>query len=487
MIANLWAALPALPILSPLVAAIALIVPASRRVQRGIVLTGTLASLATAVALVVATSTGRILLVEAGGWAAPFGITLVADAFGALMALIASVIGLVALIFTIVTGRDDRYVRAGWQFLLAGINWAFLTGDIFNLYVAYEVMLMASYFLLTHGTTREQAREAFGYVAINLIASTFFLFAVALLYSGTGTLNMAHLAERVPLAPQGHVRAASTLLLVAFGIKAAIFPLFFWLPHTYAIPRAGIAAFFGGMLTKVGVYSLFRVFTVVFPHTGPNPLILWIATGTMLLGVLGALAQDDIRRILSFHIISQVGYMVMGLGLASQLGVAGGIFYILHHIVVKSGLILVGGAIEETQHTGRLDRLGGLARTNGTMALVFLLCALSLAGVPPLSGFFAKLLLIKAGLETGQMWIVGVSAVVSLLTLMSMTKIYASAFWGAGESERVPARLLAPAAVLGTITLIVGLSAQGLFALSSTAAGHLTSPATYINAVLKPR
>jgi multicomponent Na+:H+ antiporter subunit D len=484
MIADLVAALPAMPIVVPLVAAILLLVGPRPRTQRLLGVTGSIATLATAVVLVAATRRAEVLPIQAGGWPAPYGITLVADALAALMVLIASLIGLVALLFTIAARRDDRFVHAGWQFLLAGINWAFLTGDIFNLYVAYEVMLVASYFLLSHGTSRAQAREAFTYVAINLVASMFFLFAVALTYSATGTLNMAHLTERVPLAPAAPVRAAAVLFFLAFGIKAAVFPLFFWLPHAYAIPRAGIAAFFGGLLTKVGVYSLFRVFTIVFPAQ-LDGVLLWVAAGTMLLGVLGALAQDDIRRILSFHIISQVGYMIMGLGLASQLGIAGGLFYVLHHIVVKAGLILVGGAIEETQRTGRLDRLGGLARTNGTLAVVFMLCALSLAGVPPMSGFFAKFLLIRAGLEAGQGWIVAVSVVVSVLTLMSMLKIYGAAFWGPGMPARVPARLVAPAAGLAAITLIVGLGAQGLYGLAATAAGHLTAPAAYVTAVLR--
>ncbi|MDR7518844.1 MAG: proton-conducting transporter membrane subunit [Armatimonadota bacterium] len=485
MIASLAAALPALPVLVPLLTAIPLLVGPPRRVQRLLGVGGSAAALGAAVALVALTRDGRVMAIQAGGWPAPFGITLVADALGALMVLIAALIGLVGLLFTIAAGRDDRFVHAGWQFLLAGIDWAFVTGDVFNLYVAYEVMLMASYFLLTHGTSRRQAREAFGYVAINLIASMFFLFGVALVYSATGTLNMAHLVERVPQAPAGPVRAGAGMLLVAFGIKAAIFPLYFWLPHTYAIPPGGIAAFFGGMLTKVGVYSLFRVFTIVFPSDGPNPVLLWSAGGTMLFGVLGALAQDDIRRILSFHIISQVGYMIMGLALSSQWGIAGGIFYVLHHIVVKSGLLLVGGAIEETYGTGRLDRLGGLARTNGLLAMVFVFCALSLAGVPPFSGFWAKLLIIRAGLAIGQHAVVAVSILVSVLTLMSMLKIYTTVFWGPGTPARVPARLIVPAALLAAITVAVGLQPWGLYALTSVAATHLVEPARYIEAVLR--
>lgn len=479
------AALPALPIVVPLLTAILLIAGPPRRAQRTLGLAGSLAALAASIALVLLTRGGQVMPIQAGGWAAPYGITLVADMLGALMVLIAALIGLVGLVFTIASGRDDRFVHAGWQFLLCGINWAFLTGDLFNLYVSFEVMLISSYFLLTHRTTQRQAREAFGYVAINLVASMFFLFGVALIYSATGTLNMAHLAERVPLAPAGTVRAAATMFLIAFGTKAAIFPLYFWLPHAYAIPPGGVVAFFGGTLTKVGVYSLFRVFTIVFPSGGPDPLLLWLAAATMLLGVLGALAQDTIRRILSFHIISQVGYMLMGLGLASQIGIAGGIFFVLHNIVVKSGLLLVGGAIQETHGTDRLDRLGGLARSNGVLALVFMVCALSIAGAPPFLGFFAKLLLIRAGLEAHQYGVVAVSIIVSLLTLMSMLKIYAAAFWGPGEPQRVPARLIAPAAVLALITFAVGMRAQALYSLTSTAASHLTQPARYVGAVLK--
>jgi multicomponent Na+:H+ antiporter subunit D len=478
-------ALPVLPILIPLLAATVLLVGPPRQAQRALGLTSCAAALATAITLVLLTRSGRILPVQAGGWAAPFGITIVVDSLAALMVLISAIIATVGLVFTVAAGRDDRFVHAGWQFLLAGIDWAFVTGDLFNLYVAYEVMLMASYFLMTHGTTRRRAREAFGYIAVNLIASMFFLFAVALIYSAAGTLNMAHLAERVTQAPAAPVRAAAVMLMLAFGIKAAVFPLYYWLPHAYAIPRAGIAAFFGGMLTKVGVYSLFRVFTIIFPSGGPDPLLLWLSAGTMLFGVLGALAQEDIRRILSFHIISQVGYMIMGLALASQLGLAGGIFYVLHHIVVKAGLLLAGGAIEETYGTGRLERLGGVARTNGVLALAFVICALSLAGVPPFSGFFAKLLLIRAGLDAGQPWIVAVSVLVSVFTLMSMLKIYANVFWGPGAPARVRARLVAPALLLATITVAVGLQARILFSLTSVAAAHLAQPAQYIGTVLR--
>jgi multicomponent Na+:H+ antiporter subunit D len=286
------------------------------------------------------------------------------------------------------------------------------------------------------------------------------------------------------------------LFLIAFGIKAGIFPLFFWLPASYHTPPVAISALFAGLLTKVGVYALIRVFTLLFVQDVgyTHSLILTVAGLTMVTGVLGAVAQDEFRRILSFHIVSQIGYMLLGLGLLTPLALAGSIFYIIHHIIVKTNLFLLSGVAHQLRGTYELTRLGGLSRDHPAVASLFLVSALSLAGMPPLSGFFAKLALVQAGLEREQYAIVATALGVGLLTLFSMTKIWAEAFWkeppeptGAtspGRSARSWA-LLAPAVALAALTVAIGLAAGPVLTLSMRAAEQLLDPAGYIQAVLR--
>jgi multicomponent Na+:H+ antiporter subunit D len=290
--------------------------------------------------------------------------------------------------------------------------------------------------------------------------------------------------------------ALGLLLLVVFGIKAAIFPLFFWLPDSYPTAPTPVTAIFAGLLTKVGVYAIIRTQTLLFAPDGPDTLLLFIAGATMLAGVLGAIAQDDVKRILSFHIVSQIGYMILGLGLFTLAGLAGAIFYIVHHIVVKTTLFLVGGLVEEATGTGALKRVGGLLRSAPVIAALFLVPALSLAGLPPFSGFVAKLALVQAGLAEGRHVVVGVSLVVSLLTLFSMTKIWAGVFWGVpevappkrlevGERLRSPRWMVAPTAALVLISLAIAGGAGPLYDLSADAAATLLEREPYIRAVLR--
>ena len=283
--------------------------------------------------------------------------------------------------------------------LAAGVAASFLTGDLFNLFVAFEMMLTASYVLLTLGGRREQVRSGMTYIVISLIASTLFVTALALLYSATGTVNMADLAPRIGELPAGVRTAFAVLLLVVFGIKAAVFPLFFWLPDSYPTAPSPITAVFAGLLTKVGVYAIVRTQLLLFPDDSrPATLLLVVAAATMVVGVLGAIAQDDIRRILSFTIVSQIGYMVMGLGFFTVAGIAAVVFSMIHHIVVKTALFLIGGLVEHASGSSRLSRIGGMVRTTPFLAAMFLVSALSLAGIPPLSGFVSKFALIDAGI-----------------------------------------------------------------------------------------
>ncbi len=491
-------ALVALPVLLPLFgAALALGLGRSRIAQRIVSLVTLTTVAVTSAVLLVRVDRDGLHAVQAGGWRAPIGITLAADRLAAIMLLVATLMLLAVLLFAIgQPGAERRHAgfHPVYLVLAAGIGLAFLTGDLFNLFVAFEVMLMASYVLITLGGRPDQVRSGMTYVVISLIASTLFLMALAFLYAATGTVNMAHLSTRIAELPDGVRSAFAVLLIVVFGIKAAIFPLFFWLPDSYPTAPTPVTAVFAGLLTKVGVYAIIRSQTLLFPEGAqPGTLLLVVAGLTMVVGVAGALAQDDVKRILSFHIVSQIGYMIMGLGLFTVAGLAGAVLYIVHHIVVKTTLFLVAGLVEERARTGQLARLSGLARTEPALAVLFLLPALSLAGIPPFSGFVAKLALVEAGLDARSWAIVVVSLLVSLFTLLSMTKIWSNAFWGAAPDElSVPGPASRRGRVLMTtstgllvaLSLVVSLAAGPLHELSQRTAEDLLDPAGYAEAVL---
>ncbi|MGH9804593.1 MAG: Na+/H+ antiporter subunit D [Candidatus Acidiferrales bacterium] len=488
-----------LPLLIPLLtAALCLLAWPWRRLQRALGVLGAAALLAAALGLLENVWSHGIQAAQMGGWPAPFGITLVADLFSAIMVTLAGLMGLAVGVYALASmdpARESFGFYPLYHILLMGICGAFLTGDIFNLYVWFEVMLIASFVLLALGGERAQMEGAIKYVTLNLLSSALFLAAIGILYGVAGTLNMADLALRLGATSQpGLVTALAMLLLVAFGIKAAIFPLFFWLPASYHTPPVAVSAIFAGLLTKVGVYALIRVFTLLFVHDiGFTHTLLLILSGlTMVTGVLGAVAQNEFRRILSFHIISQIGYMILGLALFTPLALAGSVFYIIHHIIVKTNLFLVSGVARRLGGASDLSRLGGLYVTQPALAILFLIPALSLAGVPPLSGFFAKLALVKAGLAIEQYAIVATALLVSLLTLYSMTKIWAEAFWKPAppgeplspEPPRGLRPLLLPVTTLAALTLALGFGAQPIFELALAAADQLLHPAAYIRAVL---
>jgi multicomponent Na+:H+ antiporter subunit D len=493
-------ALLALPILLPLLGAALSVIVGRWRVAQRVVSLVTLGTITvTSVLLLLRVDQDGIDSVQAGGWQAPIGITLVADRLTAIMLVIAMIMLLAVLLFAIgQPGAEQRHVgfHPVYLILSAGIAAAFLTGDLFNLFVAFEVTLMASYVLITLGGRPGQVRSGMTYIVISLIASTLFLIALAYVYAATGTVNLADLNGKIGDLPDGLRSGLAVLLIVVFGIKAAIFPLFFWLPDSYPTAPAPVTAAFAGLLTKVGVYAMIRSQTLLFPaDTRPGTLLLVVAGATMVIGVLGAIIQNDIKRILSFHIVSQIGYMVMGLGLFTLAGLAGAVLYIVHHIVVKTTLFLVAGLVEQRAGTGALARLSGMVRIEPLVAVLFLLPALSLAGIPPFSGFVAKLALIDAGMSSGAYVIVGVSLAVSLLTLFSMTKIWANVFWGPPEIER-PARpavaaryqalMLGSTAALVVLSLFIALYAGPLYNLSERAAEDLLDPRVYVETVLGP-
>jgi multicomponent Na+:H+ antiporter subunit D len=489
-----------LPIFVPFVTAIVtLLLRSQRQAQRAVSVIGAAALLAAGVALLQATWNEGIVVTQAGNWPAPFGITLVADLFSAIMVVLTGMMGLAVAVYSLATidpGRERYAYHPLYHVLLMGVCGAFITGDIFNLYVWFEVLLISSFVLMALGGEQAQLEGAIKYVTLNLVSSSLFLAAIGILYGTAGTLNMADLAVGLGRAHSGLVLALAMLFLVAFGIKAAIFPLFAWLPASYHTPPVAVSAIFAGLLTKVGVYALIRVFTLLFTQevAFTHGILLAVAGLTMITGVLGAAAQNEFRRILSFHIVSQIGYMLMGLGLYTTLGLAGSIFYIAHHIIVKTNLFLVSGLSYWLKGTFELEKLGGLYRTHPFVGVLFLIPALSLAGMPPLSGFWAKLILVRSGIEIGQYLIVAVALAVSLLTLFSMTKIWAEAFWkeAPDPAERAvpPATwrgMVLPIASLAAVTVLIGAMAEPLFVLSMRAAEQLLNPAEYIRVVLEGR
>jgi multicomponent Na+:H+ antiporter subunit D len=486
--------LVALPILVPLCAG-ALCVLCWERigVQRAVSLAAGVANLALALLLLAVVHGQGIQVSMMGNWPPPFGIALVADLLSAIMVVLSATMGLTVLLYSfgsIDRGREQAGYYPLFQLLLMGINGSFLTGDLFNLFVFFEVMLIASYVLLALGGEPGQLQETFKYLVLNLLASTVFVASVGILYSVTGTLNMADLAQKIAAAQRpGLMTALSMLFLFVFGVKAAIFPLFFWLPDSYPEPPTAVSTIFGGLLTKVGVYALIRTFTLLFTHDVgfTHTLLLVLAALTMIIGVLGAIAQNHFKRILSYHIISQIGYMVLGLGLFTPLALAGSIFYIVHHITVKTALFLISGVTERATGTQQLKDMGGLLHTYPLLATMFLLAALSLAGMPPLSGFFAKLTILMAGMQEAQYAYVGVALIGSFLTLVSMTKIYLYVFLGEApqkyEGRVAHIDLLLPVSFLVLITVALGLLGSPVLQLAQQAAAQLLSPETYIEAV----
>lgn len=432
-----------------------------------------------------------IVVATFGSWDVPFGISFVADRLAAALVMITGILALCVGVFSL---RDMRqiHIRGGFYPLffgmIAGVNGAFLTGDIFNLYVWFEVMLICSLGLLIIGRTKAQIDGAVKYAILNLFGTVLFLMAVGLLYGAAGTLAFADLARILPtLEPTPGLVGAAILFLCAFGIKAGVFPLFFWLPASYHTAPFTIAAIFAGLLTKVGVYAAFRVFTLLFlvEQSGIREIVAVVAALTMVTGVFGAAVQWNIRRILSFHIISQIGYMLMGLAIATPLALAGAVFYIVHHIIVKANLFLLAGAIRQASGTDDLKKSGGLLKTHPWLAVLFLIPALSLAGIPPLSGFWAKFLVIDAAFKGDMAWLAAVALFTGVLTLYSMTKIWMEAFWktpgiARTQKRRVPLEMTLPIVLLGAITVTIGFYAEPFVQFAQDASIMLTQPDVYI-------
>ncbi len=459
---------------------------------------------------------GGAQAVHLAGWPAPFGIALVVDRFAALMLVVSSFITLAVLLYAVGQGAAEEKQDAGpvsiffptYLILVAGVSNAFLAGDLFNMYVGFEIFLTASYVLLTLGGGEQRIRAGVTYVVVSIISSMLFLIAIALIYGATGTVNLADLAIKLGELPADTQLMLHVMLLVAFAIKAAVFPLAFWLPDSYPTAPAPVTAVFAGLLTKVGVYAMIRTETLLFPGDQINTVLMVIALLTMIVGILGALAQSDIKRVLSFTLISHIGYLVFGMALLSVVGMASTIYYVAHHITIQTSLFLVTGLIERRGGTANVDRLGSLAKISPVLALLFFIPAMNLAGIPPFSGFIGKLGMMQGGIAENS-WItwslvIG-SVVTSLLTLLAMARIWTKAFWRKAEDAEEPDRLIQPRSLdlaraanrrlmplnmVAPTSLLVGLSlaftvfAGPLMEFSRAAAQDMFERTPYLEAVL---
>ncbi|MBW7475399.1 Na+/H+ antiporter subunit D [Paenibacillus oenotherae] len=522
-----------LPLLIPLSTGVILLFLKNKMIaQRWISALGMVLNLASACLILYQVKAEGIQTLHMGGWLPPYGIVFVADMFAALLLLMTSVvsIGCLCCAFGTVGGaRERNYFYPFLQFLLVGVSGSFLTGDLFNLFVCFEVMLISSYALLVLGGTRLQLRETLKYMLINIVSSTLFVAAVAYLYGTVGTLNMADLSLRVAEAGQeGVLNVIAILFLVVFAIKAGLF-LFFWLPGSYSAPPAVVTALFGALLTKVGLYALIRTFTLIFYHepAAAHSWIGWMAGATMILGALGAVAYSDIGRILNYNVIISVGLIAFGLAASTEESLNGVVFYLLHDMAAKALLFILGGIIVGLSGTRRLQEMGGLMKRCPPIGWMFFLTALAIAGIPPLSGFAGKLLLIQGGLRAGYYGLSAVSLLTSLIVLYSLLRLFMAAFWGEAKAQpaslppssgfalmpaaaaaavststrRAPAsastsaraitlapvrkRLVLASGALLLIVISMGIGSEWVYSFTAEAGETLMNPAIYIDAVLK--
>ncbi|MUM34168.1 Na+/H+ antiporter subunit D [Mycolicibacterium sp. CBMA 361] len=494
------AVLAPLPVLIPILGAAATLIAGRQpRLQQIVALVALTAMTAVCAALVYVVDHDGTIAVHVGGWGqtepgmGPLGIVLVVDRLSALM-LVVSAIVLLAVVWYAIgqgirDGGDEQPVSIflpTYLVLSAGVCIAFLAGDLFNLFVGFEVLLAASFVLLTVGASEERVRAGIGYVMVSMVSSVIFLIGIALIYAAAGTLNLAELANRLDGITPGTRAALFAVLLVAFGIKAAVFPLSAWLPDSYPTAPAPVTAVFAGLLTKVGVYAIIRAHTLLFPGGSLDNVLMVAALLTMLIGIFGAMAQSDIKRLLSFTLVSHIGYLVFGIAVSNRVGMAGAIYYVAHHIVVQTTLFLVVGLIERQAGASTLQRLGGLAAASPVLAFVFIIPALNLGGIPPFSGFIGKVALLQAGAESASVlaWaLVAGSVVTSLLTLYVMARVWTD---DRPDVGRMPAGMLAPTAVLIAVGLALTVFAGPIFGFAERAADQIADRNQYISVVLTP-
>ncbi|WP_045523954.1 Na+/H+ antiporter subunit D [Neobacillus niacini] len=488
-----------LPILIPLITGAILIFLNQRITAQRVV--STISSICTIIAawfIIQKVRTEGVQSLNVSSWDAPFGITLVSDMFSALLVLTTSIVAFFCLIYSFKSighEREKYYYYAVFNFLIVGVNGAFTTGDIFNLFVFFEVMLMSSYVLLVLGGTKIQLRESIKYLLVNVISSALFVIAVAYLYSVVGTLNMAHISSRINEISvngmPGILTVIAVMFLIVFGLKGAIFPLYFWMPGSYYAPPAPVLALFGALLTKVGVYSITRTYTLFFYHDMDTfGLLSILAILSIVFGVIGAIAYWDMKNIIIYNIIVAVGVILYGVSVMNTASISGAVYYLVHDMIIKAALFLLIGVVISITGTSNLRKISGLINRYPGLGWTFFIAALALAGIPPLSGFVGKLLIVQGGFEGESFIGAFIILMSSLLVLFSVMKIFINGFWGKdrtyGVEEKAPVkRLLIAPVMLVVISALYGIGSESILPYISQAAETLLDPNIYINAVLK--
>lgn len=483
-----------MPMMIPLLTGIILVFFRSYiKLQRVFSLLALVATAGVSVAILNDIQKNGILRLDFGGWAPPYGILFVADSFSMLLVLTTAIVSAIVLAYafsSIGARRENMFFYPFALLLVAGVNGSFLTGDLFNLFVCFEVMLLASYVLITLGGKKIQLVESIKYVAINVLSSWFFLLGIAYLYGTVGTLNMAHLSARIAEVGQGPLLTViSILFLIVFSLKSGLL-LYFWLPGSYSAPPTAIAALFGALLTKVGIYAMFRVFTLIFYHEPSitHTIIGVMAALTLIGGSMGAIAYQDIRQIVSYNVVITVGFILVGLALSTEIGMQGAIFYLVHDMLIKALLFLLAGTMIYLTGKSRIDEMSGLIGNYPLLGWLFFLTTLSLAGIPPLSGFLGKLYIGQGAVEAGSYVLLALAFLSGMLVLYSLLRIFMNTFWGEtiiSEEDEVPLKkgLLIPCVLLGIATIALGIGAESILVYVEDAAYTLMNPDVYIDAV----
>ncbi|TQR09842.1 Na+/H+ antiporter subunit D [Psychrobacillus soli] len=483
------------PILIPfLFAAILLFFPKKVKAQRIITIIGLLTALSSAFVLLWKVKTDGVQSLTLGSWAPPFGITMVSDMMSALLVTSSLLIGLFVVWFSFTSigiEREKSFYYPAILFMLTGVNGAFTTGDIFNMFVFFEVLLMSSYVLIVLGGEKVQLRESIKYILVNIVSSSLFVITVGYLYSVVGTLNMADISIKLAdIGQAGIVTVIAVLFLIVFGIKGAIFPLFFWLPGSYAAPPIPILTLFGALLTKVGVYAIIRTYTLFFTTDigFTHELLMIVSILTIIAGCIGALAYFDVKKIIIYNIIIAVGVILFGASVMNESGMMGSMFYLIHDILIKGALFLLIGIIIHITGTSDLRKMGGLIKRYPVLGWSYLIAAFGLAGIPPLSGFIGKLLIIQGGFENELLWQSIFILASSLIVLLSAIRIFIYAFWGEEKGAldfhpKTYRHLLAPTITLVVLTVLYGVGSEYLVPFMTDATAVLLDPSVYSNAV----
>ena len=484
-----------LPLIIPIVTAIVLVFLREQvNLQRLIALITMIFVTGVSVVLLNLVQTEGIMKVDFSGWAPPFGILFVADSFAVLLVIAANIVTIICMLYafsTIGVEHERMYFYPFTLLLVAGVNGSFLTGDIFNLFVCFEVMLLASYALIGLGGKKVQLREALKYVLINVVASWMFLVALAFLYGTVRTLNMAHIAQRVAEAGQDPLlTTVSLVFLIVFALKAGLL-LFFWLPGSYSVSPAAIQALFAALLTKVGIYALFRTFTLMFPHNPEvtHTIIGIMAGATLILGSMGALAGRDVRSIAAYNVIIGVGFILIGLVAGTETAYEGAIYYLIHDMFAKALLFLLIGMMVMLTGEIVVKKMSGIIRNYPLFGWMFFIVMCALTGIPPLSGFIGKVLIGQGAIEAGTYVLLALGFLSSIIVLYSLLRIFLASFFGETalpeEDEKpIPYNVSISFLLFALLIVALGVGAESIAVYVKDAAKTLANPSIYIDAIM---